>query len=390
MIEKEVEGYWQVGEMKFISKFQAMLHAGKTSNEVKYIYFDHVWTNFDRSLLGKISLKELYKQRAQQLRDKYDYLILYFSGGADSYNALRSFTDNEIHLDEVCVKWPMAAIRGNVYTPNITDKTARNTLSEWDYAIKPVLEWLAQHHPKIKINVVDWTENISPDIYSENIFHKVNTWNDVEIPFMISYSESELIKTDKGKKVGSIYGIDKPTLGYHENKWFMSFPDTATGMGIPSDINRYNTEYFYWSPEFPLLAMEQAYQVVEYVSTKPDLIKYYYTKDSRLTWSTDFTLLAIQIQNDVAKSVLYDNWTGRFQAQKPIIADREDKHFWIFEHNELTKVRDSFLDMNSLFLSQLERRFYLIPAKSQKDFGKLRGRYRHIWSRWHYVRSIDV
>jgi len=108
------EGHWEVGNREFKNKFQALIFATETNQEVDYIYFDQIWKDFDRSLLGKISLKELYRQRARQIRDSYDYLILYFSGGADSYNVLRSFIDNNIKLDEVCVKWPMAAIKSQV------------------------------------------------------------------------------------------------------------------------------------------------------------------------------------------------------------------------------------------------------------------------------------
>jgi hypothetical protein len=140
MFNQEVEGFWQVGATKFKNKFQALVFATDTNQEVSYIYFDQIWNNFDRSLLGKVSLKKLYQQRAQQIRDSYDYLILYFSGGADSYNVLRSFIDNGIKLDEVCVKWPMAAIKSQVYKANTLDTSARNTLSEWDFAIKPVLD----------------------------------------------------------------------------------------------------------------------------------------------------------------------------------------------------------------------------------------------------------
>jgi hypothetical protein len=388
MFNQEVEGFWQVGATKFKNKFQALVFATETNQEVSYIYFDQIWNNFDRSLLGKVSLKKLYQQRAQQIRDSYDYLILYFSGGADSYNVLRSFIDNGIKLDEVCVKWPMAAIKSQVYKANKLDTSARNTLSEWDYAIKPVLDWLSQYHPQIKINIADWTDNLSPEIYTEDLWHHVNTWNDIEIPFMLTYSKSELLKLNKGKKVGSIYGIDKPLLAYRDNKWFMSFTDTGTGMGIPSQENRYGTEYFYWSPKFPILAMEQAYQLSSYVDDNFHLRQYYYSDVSK-DWPLDFTLLSIRMQNSVARQVLYDNWTNNFQADKPNIADREDKHFWIFEHPELTKCRDSFLDMNSLFLSQLDKRLYLGVERSQRDFGKVRGRYQHLFSKWHFVRLIN-
>ena len=77
MFNQEVEGFWQVGATKFKNKFQALVFATETNQEVSYIYFDQIWNNFDRSLLGKVSLKKLYQQRAQQIRDSYDYLILY-------------------------------------------------------------------------------------------------------------------------------------------------------------------------------------------------------------------------------------------------------------------------------------------------------------------------
>ena len=103
LIDNYPQGYWKVRDKKFINKAEALRFASKVVRPVEYIYFDHVWKNFDRSLLGKYSLDELYKQRALQLREKYDYLILYFSGGADSYNVLRSFIDNGIKIDEVII-----------------------------------------------------------------------------------------------------------------------------------------------------------------------------------------------------------------------------------------------------------------------------------------------
>jgi hypothetical protein len=87
----------------------------------------------------------------------------------------------------------MAAIKSQVYKANTLDTSARNTLSEWDFAIKPVLDWLSQYHPQIKINIADWTDNLSPEIYTEDLWHHVNTWNDIEIPFMLTYSKSEFL-----------------------------------------------------------------------------------------------------------------------------------------------------------------------------------------------------
>ena len=379
------EGYWQVNDRKFPKKIDALQYASRAGQEISYIYFDKVWDSFDRSKLGNSSLPDLYRQRAQQLRDKYDYLILYFSGGADSYNVLRSFIDNGIFLDEVCVKWPMAAIKAKVYTPNRLDTTARNYLSEWDFAIVPVLEWLKENHPKIKITILDWSENLSTESYSEDLFLNVNNYHDIEIPFMMSYSESERRLIEKGKTVGSIYGIDKPKLAYNNNKWFMAFADAGVAMGTPSLINPRGSEYFYWSPEFPILAFEGAYKLAEYLDKHPNLTKYFYSKQSR-SWTTDQGLMAWRRQQTISTHALYDNWTNNFQANKPIIPDRADKQFWIFEHPELTTVRDHYIDFNSLLLSTIDNKFLNCLPDEENVYQKKRGIILINFRKWHFVK----
>ena len=380
------EGKWLVGELEFTNKYQALLHATKTNQDIKFVYFDEAWNTFDRSILGKISLKDLYRQRAQQIRDNYDYLILYFSGGADSYNVLRSFIDNKILLDEVCVKWPMVTIKSQLYKPNTIDTSSFNYLSEWDYAIKPVLDELSRTHPDIKIVISDWSENLSYETYSLDLFQNVNNWNDVEIPFMRAYSKNENLMLDKGKTVCSIYGIDKPIIAYKANKWFMNFTDISTGMGIPSDINPTGTEYFYWSPKFPILAFEQAHRLASYIDNNPQIKKYFNIAESK-TWDVEFSRLALKTRNDIINSIIYDTWNGNFQSSKPIIPDRADKQFWIFNHPEVRHIRDCFLDTNHLFLSQIDNRF--VVEVKDNSLKKLRGRYTRFASKWHFVKYIE-
>jgi len=65
-------------------------------------------TTFTVKLIGHYQVSEsldfLYALRARQLREKYDYLVLYFSGGADSTNILKTFIDNNIFLDEIVMQ----------------------------------------------------------------------------------------------------------------------------------------------------------------------------------------------------------------------------------------------------------------------------------------------
>lgn len=370
-IENYPQGYWQAGNKKFINKYEALLHATTNNLTVQYNFFNSVWENFDRTLLGTRTLKDLYKERAQQLRDKYDYLIVYFSGGADSYNVIRSFIDNGIKLDEVCIKWCKDTQTANstVYSPNTKDKTALNYLSEWDYAIEPVLKELAVSHPEINIEIVDWFKNKNL-IGSEDTFHIVNHWHDVEVPSLAVWSPNEGKLVERGKRVASIYGVDKPSVYFEDDgRGYMFFADGAATMGTPNPCNIYGTEYFYWSPDFPLLAFEGANRMIEHFQKDEVLASVKYDKDIKVKPGT--FLERFQIQQKRMRHLLYDNWTDRFQALKPATLDRSDKHFWIYKYDELEHFKNAYRDMIHSHISQLSRDLYWINETSKSCMYKM-------------------
>lgn len=349
------QGYWKVGSKKFINKYQSLVYATETGLPVNFVFFDHVWEKFNRKLIGTIPLKELYKQRAQQLRDSYDYLILYFSGGADSWNVLRSFVDNGIHLDEVCVKWASDTINRGIYNPGTEDQTAFNYLSEWDLAIAPALEWLSTYYPHVKIEIVDWFKD-KKLIGSEQAFELVNHWHDVEVPSLAVWSPSEENLTEKGKRVAGIYGVDKPQVYFENGKAYMFFNDMAVTMGSPCPANIFGTEYFYWSPNFPQLAFEMASVATKSFRIDEKLYQYAFTENLKGDPKGYFE--SIQIQQKELRHIIYDNWTNRFQALKPKMPDRSDKHWWIYKYPELKKFKEGYQDMISLHINALRKDLY--------------------------------
>jgi hypothetical protein len=352
--ETNPQGYWKAGDKKFLNKFQALQYASDTKVNVTFHYFDNVFEKFDRSYLGKFTLDELYKQRALQLREKYDYLILYFSGGADSYNVVRSFLDNNIKLDEICVKWPKKILNANVsiYTPNILDTSAFNYISEWDFAIKPVLEEIAQSHPGIKIEIVDWLpdENVNLEKYFETVQH----WHDIELPSLAVWSPSEERLINQGKRVGSIYGVDKPNVRFDKNSALMLFNDSTLAMGTSNPCNIYGTEFFYWTPDFPVLAFEMANQVTQWYFNKPHYVNMYGWRDENFYSMVPGTMTYI-MQQKLYRNVLYSTWTNRFQADKSLKGERTDKQNWILKVPELQRYREQFISIKDDYVKDLHR-----------------------------------
>jgi hypothetical protein len=245
IFDKNQMGYYKVGDEKFLNKYQALKRSSELVKPTTYHWFDDIFSKFDRTLLGTRSLDSLYKERAQQLRDKYDYLILNYSGGCDSWNILKVFLDNNIKLDQVMVCWPFKA--SNIFKPNIKDVSASNFMSEWDFTTKPDLEWLSKTHPEIKIELIDWAEPFvnNSNFVNEHSFDSLNHFHnlaDLARSTLFSATERELI--EKGKTVATIWGLDKPNIARFGNNIGMAFYDSVTTVAHPAPCNPHGTEYF--------------------------------------------------------------------------------------------------------------------------------------------------
>ena len=355
-------GYWETNGLKFERKVEALISASQNDKKVKFTYHDEVWKNFDRSLLGKIPLNQLYKERAQQLRDTYQHLVLYYSGGSDSHNILMTFINNDIRLDEIIVNWPKPLVDGKFYKVNQDDKTARNIWSEWDYVIKPCLDKLKVSHPHIKITIKDYTEELT----SKNLESSFETINHTRIGVLQTFSSID--GTLSKKKTGYILGIDKPMLIIKNDEVYMFFNDLSTTMlsifsNKNNDDDPENREAFYWSPDFPHLTFEMAYQASEYYNInkdKRDLLRLFDSvKDGQddPDFNNQLNLL-IQFQNNIGKLMCYDTWDhSKFQADKPISATRQDKWFWFFEFNEFDPMKDIFFSNVKNMTTGINKRF---------------------------------
>ena len=94
-------GYYECNNVFFYSKVKASIYANTVKKPIKWIYNDDLFSIYNWRKEPNLNLDELYNKRARQLREKYDYLILSFSGGADSYNVAMSFIRQGLLIDEI-------------------------------------------------------------------------------------------------------------------------------------------------------------------------------------------------------------------------------------------------------------------------------------------------
>jgi hypothetical protein len=120
MMEKN-RGYWSVDNQYYTNKVRAILAAQQSNlgyGAISFHYNDEWWNQVDWNIEPDESLQELYIQRAQQLREKYETLILRFSGGADSLSGkdvTRVHTRNGNAVPKACLEGYRCGLRVQCY-----------------------------------------------------------------------------------------------------------------------------------------------------------------------------------------------------------------------------------------------------------------------------------
>lgn len=353
MFDKEIAkkfGCWKVGSHFFNDKVEAAISASTSKQKLEFVFNNDLW---NKPFKTNKTLKELYKDRAQQIRDKYDKIVLYFSGGSDSSNILDTFLEHNIKLDCVYVRWPFDVINSSLHTPNDKNKSAFNFNSEWDYAVKPRLEWLSKYRPDIKIELKNIGGLTESDNFNDSKFDGINChYSPVNIARKSTFSNFEIESIDKGYTVGQISGIDKPMLHQDlEGNVSMRFVDDFfhTMMSVP--FNQYGIEFFYWTAEMPELAYTMAYQVFQHFTLNP--------QKRFLVPGVLYQQMPKEIKHacreaffQEVKEVCYPGWdNSTFQTEKPKHPFRIDKDFWFFQSSEFVKTQEVW---NYYYMSRLQ------------------------------------
>jgi hypothetical protein len=300
--------YYIIGNLKFQSKFEALSYA-KLHNvtDIRYHFHDEIFSSYDWTTEPTESLSELYHQRAQQLRNQYEYLILGFSGGADSNNILQTFIDNDIHLDEIVVYHSLEGDSGN--------KNSFYNFETFNVALPFLNNYLKDKHTKI--TVIDTTQATLDYWKYVNKFNFLHYNNFCFSPNnlarnIIKVQNAELRKSyNTNKTVGYITGLDKPIVSYFDGKAFFKFNDcidtTVSYVLHDKGYNREIDEFFYWTPNFPKIVIKQSHVLKRYYDTQNLDVALANTVPSGLG-----TIIkqgkTYQIDHKVLPGLLYDNW----------------------------------------------------------------------------------
>jgi hypothetical protein len=343
------KGIYQCNNKPYFSKLESILESNKTGEQVHWDFYNDMFSKCNWSQPSPLSIDELYCLRAQQLRDNYDYLVLFYGGGIDSGYILKTFIDNDIKIDEIYMFGAFEAEKKQY--KHLNSSTDPGCYSrEVEYIAKPVIKEILKKQ-KIKVNMYDWEEDIrsatcdldwfwqlgtrfAPDALTRNRFHK------------IFHEHTEMLH--KGKRVGFIFGIDKPRLFRDDTSIYTSFLDLilTTGATNTNDIlgeTWENDEYFYWNPNFPEIPIKQAHMVTEFLKRTNSCSMLPHLNSHGKDFHTPDLYRIIN-------SIVYPNWDHNFwQIKKPTNPTYDETCQWFLDSNttEFNRWESSLVELEN-------------------------------------------
>ena len=215
------------------------------AENVGFYYHDKEFSKIDWNYEPPQSLQDLYRIKAEKIRQDYEYVILAYSGGMDSSQVLETFYYNNIHIDEILM---VGAFSQDSYGGSDENHNKEIYDSAW-----PILNELQLKNTKITnldyttfFNNVDnfsliqkygsdWINHIGCFYSLHNLF-----WHDI----------SKYVGP-KDKKTCVVFALEKAMFLYDRilNKPYTVFSDHyAVSYGNMKSTEQFSKVYFYNEP----------------------------------------------------------------------------------------------------------------------------------------------
>jgi hypothetical protein len=368
-------GVYQVGDLKFHSKLEAIEMHAKTGIHPHWDFNEAVFSSYDWTIEPSENILELYRQRAQQLRDEYDYIALFWSGGADSETVLQSFIDNDIKLDEIVTYSNYAATGDrkdflNAEVFEVSVPRAEEVKQQCPWMVHRVIDISQNTFDVFQEDKFDWIYNMNmfftPNhIARDGLHKKIKDWADI---------------INSGKKFCVLWGHDKPRIIHEDNRFsfrFIDLIDNGPNVKGIAGTNPYTDELFYWSPDLPKIVIKQSHLIKNYMTLFPDSM-HISTTSSDLAYRT-INNKKHWLSNHGVHSVIYPKWkTDTFTVGKPpsIIVSPRDSWFFNVEDSNLSK---------QIWKMGVDKLFKMLPDYWKNNPSNISAGLKACWSKDYYL-----
>jgi hypothetical protein len=352
-------GFWLVDNDIVFSKVKSVLAAQqKNTNNIRFYYHDHTFNRIDWTIEPAQTLTELYKERALQLRENYDHVVLLYSGGSDSSNALKTFINNDIKLDEVFCWYTSHNEHNNLTNLEIIHSASGMLEKIQGLGIKVTKIDENPYFDKTDLKNPEWTLSAEPNLVSAQI-------NKLKI-----FQENKSWRTlaDSGKKIAIILGLEKPRIFYDSGKWVSAFLDVSNAWNweeLHTLPQSFTLEPFYISPHSPLITIKQSHIVKNYINKiySVDFINDNFSKH-RFNQELYYTIV---------RNTCYPYWDDNTFSIGKDVPVLKEKYRWVWDSN--TQLSQDYFSGLHWVEKNIDSQFF--------NGGKIYNGLVGSWSRWY-------
>lgn len=369
-------GFYQVRNFKSFSKYEAWQYAANNQIPFDEIYFnfnDDYTTTLDWTIEPVEDIDTLYARRAKQLREKYDYIVLVYSGGIDSHVALDAFVSNGIKVDEILTFCNLKFL----------DKSAKFNQEVFNAAI-PYVKSL--NLKDTKFNLFDIGELIQEAYGDKNFLDEflyfsngvMSTWAMTVRSSLVKLKQTHHLELSRqGKKIAYVWGLEKPHIvvndDYYSYQYYSYAQDFCArkyflNYVYGGDLANFTDETFFLCREIPEIPIKQAHMVAN------KLCEMTHT-DSRLIGAEKLANTGPYIQHSSSSKFETGKWLSKKYLEKIIYPNAPHDKFgddkikgsaiftprdsWFFRSNHPN--RNAFVKKIRIALREHESYFVFTP-----------------------------
>lgn len=269
--DKDKFGYYRVGEYKTYSKVEAIELAHRQNQPwIDWHFNDLEFSAYDWTQEPTQSLPQLYAQRAQQIRDTYDYVVLFYSGGSDSTNMLDAFVNNGIAIDEIVTLgyWDIDPDPNSFFHSELVQVA-------WPRIEELKSQGLQFHHRHVDLGrtSVNILSDSSMAMDRPYLASTIFTTNHLSKSYIRETNPYYLSIIGSGKRLVFVFGHDKPRLFKVNDRYCVRFLDTVDhAVPVRTQLQNRSWEYdecFYQAPECCDLICKQAHVLLKFFRQNP-------------------------------------------------------------------------------------------------------------------------
>ena len=327
-------GHYYAGDLKSFSKLEAFEWSKRFGTKFGWNFNEEFYDTIDWKKEPLEPLEELYKNRCVQIRNNYDYVVLWYSGGADSSNILDYWLKNNIKLDEIAIYWNYG-----------TTKNANNIVNaEIFNVVLPKIKQLQKQGYDFKINLINYPDylNETLNFLKNNTEYYLNRFTAINAPIrhLLRHFVKDWKKIiDSGKKMVFVYGYDKPMIGYENNKHYVVFQDGCSNSYYNQYFYKHGwfEEYFYWTPDYYKILLKQSHEILKFIKSCHHpmfYIRHPYKKEGYYGFGYN-SKLNMYLSEKSAKKIIYPTWNDEtFSIGKSWFNSTFSKRdLWFTENN---------------------------------------------------------